>query len=211
MGSGTAAAIAGRTLVGWLMPPGSDRRLVSCASHAVQILGSLALMLAAGSDPRAHGRRRAAVRRRHRQHHLAAADDRPGRVQQDRYPARGAADRGHRPGHLCLCGLPLSAPCAACPVPRPPACSSPAAIIQALAMACLPGGAPRPARRLSRVSPRLAPAAPFSRLAAKARKASILGARWARPLVTSCTGKGSASQACSRRTSRPAARSSATW
>ena len=50
MGLATASAIAGRTLVGWSMPPGSDRRLVACASHAVQIAGSVALMLAAGSD-----------------------------------------------------------------------------------------------------------------------------------------------------------------
>ena len=48
MGAATAAAVAGRTLVGWAMPAGSDRRLVACASHAVQIVGSLALVLAAG-------------------------------------------------------------------------------------------------------------------------------------------------------------------
>lgn len=50
MGLATASAIAGRTLVGWLMPPGSDRRLIACASHVVQIAGSVALILAAGSD-----------------------------------------------------------------------------------------------------------------------------------------------------------------
>jgi len=33
----TIAAIAGRTLVGWLMPAGADRRLVACGSFAVQI------------------------------------------------------------------------------------------------------------------------------------------------------------------------------
>jgi hypothetical protein len=49
MGAAIAAAIAGRTIVGWLMPAGSDRRLVACLSHAVQIGGSLAL-LAAGAD-----------------------------------------------------------------------------------------------------------------------------------------------------------------
>jgi Major Facilitator Superfamily len=48
MGAATAAAIGGRTLVGWLMPPGSDRRLIACASHVVQIAGSLALVLAGG-------------------------------------------------------------------------------------------------------------------------------------------------------------------
>lgn len=50
MGLATAAAIAGRTLVGWLMPQGSDRRLVACFSHVVQIAGSLALLWAAGTD-----------------------------------------------------------------------------------------------------------------------------------------------------------------
>jgi hypothetical protein len=50
MGLATASAIAGRTAVGWLMPAGSDRRLFACASHAVQILGSLALILASGEN-----------------------------------------------------------------------------------------------------------------------------------------------------------------
>lgn len=47
-GAATAAAIAGRTLVGWLMPVGADRRLVASASYAVQIAGSLAFVLAGG-------------------------------------------------------------------------------------------------------------------------------------------------------------------
>jgi MFS family permease len=50
MAGATAAAIAGRTLVGWLMPAGADRRLVMCASYGVQILGSLALLSGAGTD-----------------------------------------------------------------------------------------------------------------------------------------------------------------
>ena len=50
MGLATVAAIAGRTLVGWLMPQGSNRRLVACLSHLVQIAGSLALLFAAGAD-----------------------------------------------------------------------------------------------------------------------------------------------------------------
>ena len=41
MGGATAAAIAGRTLVGWLMPANADRRLVASLSYAVQIVGSL--------------------------------------------------------------------------------------------------------------------------------------------------------------------------
>jgi MFS family permease len=48
LGIATAAAIAGRSLVGWLMPAGADRRLVACASYAMQIAGSLAFILAAG-------------------------------------------------------------------------------------------------------------------------------------------------------------------
>jgi MFS family permease len=50
VGGATAAAIAGRTTVGWLMPIRTDRRLVACASTVVQILGSLALCLAAGDN-----------------------------------------------------------------------------------------------------------------------------------------------------------------
>jgi hypothetical protein len=50
MGMATASAIAGRTLVGWLMPVGSDRRLIACASHVVQITGSIALIAAGGTD-----------------------------------------------------------------------------------------------------------------------------------------------------------------
>ncbi len=49
-GAATAAAIAGRTLVGWLMPAGADRRLFGCASYFVQMLGSLAFLWAAGND-----------------------------------------------------------------------------------------------------------------------------------------------------------------
>ena len=50
MGAATAAAIGGRTLVGWLMPPGADRRLVASANSVVQIAGSIALIAAAGSS-----------------------------------------------------------------------------------------------------------------------------------------------------------------
>lgn len=50
MGLATAAAIGGRSVVGWTMPAGADRRLVACASYAVQIAGSLALLAAAGSS-----------------------------------------------------------------------------------------------------------------------------------------------------------------
>ena len=45
-----AAAIAGRTLVGWIIPPEADRRLFACGSYAVQVLGSLAFLLAAGDN-----------------------------------------------------------------------------------------------------------------------------------------------------------------
>jgi MFS family permease len=50
MGLATALAIAGRMLVGWLMPRASDRRLMACASCAVQMTGSLAFIAAAGSS-----------------------------------------------------------------------------------------------------------------------------------------------------------------
>ena len=50
MGAATAAAILGRTLVGWLMPAGADRRLVACASYGVQIAGSIACLVAARTN-----------------------------------------------------------------------------------------------------------------------------------------------------------------
>jgi hypothetical protein len=50
MGAATAAAIAGRTLVGALMPAGAGRRLVAATSYAVQIAGSIAFILAAGTS-----------------------------------------------------------------------------------------------------------------------------------------------------------------
>jgi len=43
----TASAIVGRTLFGWLMPIGADRRLFASASYVVQIVGSLAFLFAA--------------------------------------------------------------------------------------------------------------------------------------------------------------------
>lgn len=46
----TAAAIAGRTLVGWGMPGGADRRVVAALNYGVQMLGCLALLLAGGSE-----------------------------------------------------------------------------------------------------------------------------------------------------------------
>ncbi len=50
MGLATAFSIAGRSAVGWLMPPSGDRRPLACASLAVQIAGSLTLIVAGGSD-----------------------------------------------------------------------------------------------------------------------------------------------------------------
>jgi MFS family permease len=50
MGLATAAAMAGRTLVGWLMPVHADRRLVACASYTIQIAGSIALIMAGGES-----------------------------------------------------------------------------------------------------------------------------------------------------------------
>jgi hypothetical protein len=50
MGGATAAAIGGRTVVGWLMPAGADRRLVACANYGVQLVGSIAFIAAAGTN-----------------------------------------------------------------------------------------------------------------------------------------------------------------
>jgi hypothetical protein len=49
-GTATAAAIAGRTIFGWLIPVGADRHLFACASTCVQVLGSLMFWLAAGNN-----------------------------------------------------------------------------------------------------------------------------------------------------------------
>jgi MFS family permease len=49
-GMATAAAILGRTLVGWLMPPGADRRVVAALNYAVQASGCAALLLADGAS-----------------------------------------------------------------------------------------------------------------------------------------------------------------
>src|SRR4051812_21572875 len=50
MGIGTGAGMGGRMIVGWLMPASADRRLVACISYAVQIAGTLALLVAAGTN-----------------------------------------------------------------------------------------------------------------------------------------------------------------
>jgi hypothetical protein len=49
-GSATAFAIAGRTVVGWLLPGRADRRLVAGASYAIQVAGSVLLILAGGQS-----------------------------------------------------------------------------------------------------------------------------------------------------------------
>jgi MFS family permease len=49
-GLATAAAILGRTLVGWFMPAGADRRVVACASLLVQVGGCGVLMAAGGTN-----------------------------------------------------------------------------------------------------------------------------------------------------------------
>jgi hypothetical protein len=46
----TAMAIAGRMLLGWLMPIGADRRLVACFGYALQVAGSIAFVAAAGTS-----------------------------------------------------------------------------------------------------------------------------------------------------------------
>jgi MFS family permease len=46
----TGMAIAGRTLLGWTMPIGADRRLIACAGYAAQLIGSAMFYLAAGQS-----------------------------------------------------------------------------------------------------------------------------------------------------------------
>jgi MFS family permease len=51
MATATVAAVTGRSLVGWLMPAGADRRFVASISYAIQIAGCLALIAAGGTSP----------------------------------------------------------------------------------------------------------------------------------------------------------------
>jgi hypothetical protein len=50
-GLATACAIAGRTGMGWLMRPTTDRRAAAAGNFTLQIVGSLVLLAAGGSDP----------------------------------------------------------------------------------------------------------------------------------------------------------------
>lgn len=45
----TAGAVLGRSLVGWLLPPGLDRRLATAANLGLQCVGSLAMVAADGT------------------------------------------------------------------------------------------------------------------------------------------------------------------
>lgn len=47
----TMMAVLGRTIVGWLLHPGVDRRLIAAASYGLQIIASLVFVLADGIDP----------------------------------------------------------------------------------------------------------------------------------------------------------------
>jgi MFS family permease len=49
-GLAAGSAIMGRTLVGWLLPAGADRRVVGAMNHGVQILGCCAFLAAAGTN-----------------------------------------------------------------------------------------------------------------------------------------------------------------
>jgi Major Facilitator Superfamily len=50
MGLVTVMAIAGRILLGRLMPPGADRRLIACAGYAAQLAGSMVFIVAGGAS-----------------------------------------------------------------------------------------------------------------------------------------------------------------
>ena len=50
MGFVTVMAIGGRTLLGWLMPLGADRRLVACGGYCAQFAGCVVFILAAGTN-----------------------------------------------------------------------------------------------------------------------------------------------------------------
>lgn len=49
-GLATACAIAGRTGMGWLMRPGTDRRVAASGNYGLQLAGSLTLLAAGGTE-----------------------------------------------------------------------------------------------------------------------------------------------------------------
>ena len=51
MGAATACAIGGRLLLGLMMPPGADRRIVAAGNVALQAMGSVILLCAGSSVP----------------------------------------------------------------------------------------------------------------------------------------------------------------
>ena len=46
----TACAVAGRTGMGWMLRPTADRRVAAAGNYAVQLIGSLVLLAAGGTD-----------------------------------------------------------------------------------------------------------------------------------------------------------------
>ena len=50
MGLVAAMAVAGRTMLGWVMAPKADWRLVACGSYALQIVGSISFIFADGDN-----------------------------------------------------------------------------------------------------------------------------------------------------------------
>lgn len=50
MGLVTAMAVIGRSLISWAMPADADRRLIACASYAVQMTGCVAFIAADGAS-----------------------------------------------------------------------------------------------------------------------------------------------------------------
>ena len=102
-GGATAAAIAGRTLVGWLMPAHADPaairlrqlRRADCRLARFVVCGWLQRTVSAAW--------RCFVRGRNRQHDVAAANDCPGRISERGRVARRPTDRRSRARHLCLC------------------------------------------------------------------------------------------------------------
>ena len=146
MGLVTVLAIAGRTLLAWMMPLGADRRLVACVGYALQLAGSLTLVAAAGDSVPLLLLGRRAVRRRLRQRHVAAAAHRPGRVRQGGRAARRRPHRRHLAGRLRLRARALRpdprarAPRSQCRPGAAPHLFLAAALVQGLAIAAFLAG-----------------------------------------------------------------------
>ncbi len=98
----TVCAIIGRTGMGWVLRPGVNRRHAAAGNYALQLIGSLVLLSAGGTDVTLLllGIALFGLGLGNATSHAAA--DGPGGFRAGRHGARRGADHRLRPGGLCL-------------------------------------------------------------------------------------------------------------